>query len=65
MNTRRDPEGEALEDDRDCRVLATIVNQEVPYEGERDNVSHSVSRENKIKELEAEIRSLNTSRVNE
>ena len=55
-----------MDDDRDCQVLAVIANQEVLYEGGRDvSVSHSISRENKIKELEAEIKSLNTSRMNE
>ena len=61
--TRRDPEGESSKDDCDCRVLAAIANQEVIYERETD-ASHSVSREEKIRELEAEIRALNTSRMN-
>ena len=66
MNSRRDPEGEALDDNRDSRVLAAIANQEVLYEGGRDiSVNHYISRENKIRQLEAEIESLNNSRVNE
>ena len=64
--SKRDPERETLDDDRDSRVLSAIANQEVLYEGGKDiSVNHYISRENKIEQLEAEIESLNTSRVNE
>ena len=39
VNSRRDPEGEALDDDHDSRVLAAIANQEVLYEGGKTSVS--------------------------
>ena len=59
----RDPEETMLDDECDSRVLASIANQEVLYEG-RD-VNQHISRERKINQLEAEIESLNASRKNE
>ena len=44
----------------DCRVLTAIVDHEVKFERETD----TVSRYERIKELEQEIRALNTSRMN-
>ena len=63
MVAKRDPEGET-QDTRDCRVLTAITDQEVKFEKETDtDISHTVSRDERIKELEREIRALNTSRM--
>ena len=63
MEAKWDPEGET-QDSRDCRILAAIADQEVKFEKETDtDISHRV-RDERIKELEREIRDLNTSRMN-
>ena len=58
MVAKRDLEGET-QDDRDCRVLTAIADQEVKFKRETD----TISRDERIKELEREIRALNTSRM--
>ena len=64
MEAKWDPEGET-QDTRDCRILAAIAEQEVKYEKETDTaIGHRVSRDESIKELEHEIRELNSSRMN-
>ena len=65
METKWNLDGEE-QDVKDSKILATITEQKVKYEKETDTaISHrAVSRDERIEELEWEIRELNSSRMN-
>ena len=65
VETKWNADGEE-QDMKDSKILATIAEQKVKYEKETDTaISHrAVSRDEIIKELEREIRELNSSRMN-
>ena len=65
LETKWNPAGEE-QDVKDSKILATITEQKVKYEKETETaISHrAVSRDERIEELEREIRELNISRMN-
>ena len=65
VETKWNPDREE-QDVKDSKILATIAEQKVKYEKETDTaISHrAVSRDERIEELEREIRELNSSRMN-
>ena len=65
LETKWNPAGEE-QDVKDSKILATIAEQKVKYEKETDTaICHrAFSRDERIEELEREIRELNSSRMN-
>ena len=65
LETKWNPAGEE-QDVKDSKILATIAEQKVKYEKETETaISHrAVSRDERIEELEREIRELNSSKMN-